>query len=67
MVHSLVNVFETLRSGAARHASADPAARSRLALATARSVAAAAPSWVAASLEIKQARGAVHEAAARAE
>ena len=63
----LAKSLETLAAGAARHATADPAVRTQLALATARTVAAAVPAWVEAAIQIKRAQGAVHEAAARAE
>ncbi len=67
MIDSLTDMIGTLRSGAARHAAADPAARAKLALATARSVAARAPAWAEVAIAIKRAQGAAHEAAARAE
>jgi hypothetical protein len=63
----LTDVVATLVAGAARHAATDSATRARLALATARSVVAAAPAWAEAAVTVKQAHGRVHEAAARAE
>jgi hypothetical protein len=63
----LTKSLETLAAGAARHATADPAARAELALATARSVAATASAWADAAIRIKRAQGAGHEPAARAE
>ncbi|MFM8634086.1 MAG: aldehyde dehydrogenase family protein, partial [Planctomycetia bacterium] len=60
-------LIKTLAAGAARHASADPAERATLALATACAVADAAAEWGDAAVGIKQATGRGHEAAARAE
>jgi hypothetical protein len=67
MINALTDTVETLLGGAARHAAADPATRAQLALATARSVAAAAPVWAEAAIQIKRAHGELHEAAVRAE
>jgi hypothetical protein len=67
MPHRHTDILSLLADGAARHADADAAARSRLALATARSVASAADAWADAALRIKRAAGAAHETTARAE